>query len=159
VLRQLWIAHTVQLMPDNNGTLGLEDAQFTGNGTCRVGVIARDHHGANPGALAAPYSIEGLGPGRVLQADQSQEDKILLNSIGVERRMGRAGPLIQRPFGKGQHAQRLCGHQRTRLEHTGTVAVGQYLDPPPGAEVGAALEDHFWSTFDKGPRLFPGAGE
>jgi len=72
-LGEFLVIHTVELTPHDDRLPVLEDTQLTGDGVGRVGMITGDHHGAHASAIAALDRVEGLGPGWVLQANQSQE--------------------------------------------------------------------------------------
>src|SRR5207248_10457692 len=77
-LHQFRIAHAVQLKPDDNGIPRLKDAEFMGDGTRCVRMIAGDHHDAHASALTPLDRITSLEPWRVLQADQPQECQTVL---------------------------------------------------------------------------------
>ena len=64
-------------------------------------MIARDHDGLDPGALATCNRIPDFGPRRILQADETNQRKTLFD-IG---RHVSGYRLRERPFRQREHAQ------------------------------------------------------
>ena len=136
LLEQLLIAQPVQLRSIERLIIRPRDGQGAGDRRRGHGMIAGDHHRADPRRSAAGDRLGRLASCRVNQPRQSTERQLFLG----ERLEGLVGA---RAPGECQHAERLprhAGGRRKNLLAARIVERGQSLG---GHHLGALREQHF----------------
>ncbi len=112
------VVERIQIGAGDHPMPGADQSDLLGDRPRRRREVTGDHHRAQAGALGQLNGSRHLGPRRIDHPEQTDEDQITLDRLGVH--LGHR--LILHPVGHCQHAQSVLRHAIVGLKHA--LAVG-----------------------------------
>jgi len=139
----------LQLDPgDDSRVLGLRahNAQITGDVQCRIGVVPRDHHGADPRRSALVHCLAYLSPGRIDHAREPHKDELLLYGLLADP----GGECVHGTECEAQHAHAIERHPVVG-GHDATLPVRRHrLDASLAPHSVAHRDERIYGALAKG---------